>query len=129
MSRQSKTHSLMESLATTGAGMVNAVVITQLITDLSLGTNIMLTCILTCTSIVLKYGFRRMFDGITNRKENKMNVVINTQCGKCGKNEQVIEDSSVCNYGEDAARDKSIVWDNCCNDCLSTEIPKHRLTQ
>ena len=71
MAGQSKKHSLLESLATTGAGMINAVVITQLITDLSLGTNIMLTCILTCTSILLKYGFRRMFDGITNRREKK----------------------------------------------------------
>lgn len=68
---QSKKHALVESICTTGAGMINAICVTQLITDLPISTNIMLTCILTCTSILLKYCFRRMFDRITVKQQEK----------------------------------------------------------
>lgn len=69
MAGQSKRHALLESVATTVLGMINAVVVTQMITDLPITTNIILTCILTCTSILLKYVLRRVFNRLTVSKE------------------------------------------------------------
>ena len=69
---QTKKHMLLESICTTAVGMINAVTLTQLITDIPFTTNIMLTVILTATSILLKYGFRYMFNSITVRQEKKV---------------------------------------------------------
>ncbi len=69
---QSQFHSILESMLPTLVGVVVAMTITQWITDLPIQTNLKLTCILTSTSMLLKYVFRRIFD-YWYKQENKTN--------------------------------------------------------
>ena len=62
---QSKAHSWYESILTTGCGIIVAMTITQIVTDIPLITNITLTSILTVCSISQKQFWRRVFNRIT----------------------------------------------------------------
>jgi len=72
--RQSRTHSAVESIVNVLSGIIISFVVTQTIGTHILGIgidvhqNMALTAILTATSLVRSYGFRRYFDSMCKPK-------------------------------------------------------------